>query len=48
MLVRTLPGRRYAVARELRRRIKDCFEKNNIKAGNPARMYVLDKQPDPS
>jgi small-conductance mechanosensitive channel len=48
MLVRTLPGRRFAVARELRRRIKECFEKNNVKAGNPARIYVLDNAPGKS
>ena len=41
MLVKTRPGRQYAVSRELRRRIKECFEKNNIQAGNPARVYVL-------
>src|SRR5215831_10261073 len=35
MLVKVRPGRQYAVARELRRRIKDCFEKNKIKAGVP-------------
>jgi len=35
MLVKTRPGRQYAVTRELRRRIKECFQKNNIQAGNP-------------
>ncbi len=42
MLVKTRPGKQYAVTRELRRRIKDCFEKNNIQPGGPARMYVVD------
>jgi small-conductance mechanosensitive channel len=43
MLVKTLPGAaQYSVSRELRRRIKECFEKNGIKAGNPARVYALD------
>ena len=45
MLVRTRPGRQYAVTREMRRRIKECFQKNNIQAGNPARVYVLDGPP---
>jgi moderate conductance mechanosensitive channel len=45
MLVRTRPGMQYAVTRELRRRIKECFQKNNIQAGNPARVYVLDNAP---
>lgn len=45
ILVKTRPGRQYAVSRELRRRIKDCFEKNNIKAGAQSRVYVLDKAP---
>ena len=42
MLVKTRPGAQYAVSRELRRRIKECFEKNHIQAG-PSRMYVLDQ-----
>ena len=40
MLVKVRPGRQYNVARELRRRIKACFEKNNIKAGAPVQVYV--------
>jgi small conductance mechanosensitive channel len=47
LLVKTLPGRQYAVSRELRRRIKDCLQKNNIQAGNPARVYVLEGAPGP-
>jgi moderate conductance mechanosensitive channel len=42
MLVKTRPGTQYAVTRELRRRIKECFEKNHIQPGGPARMYVVD------
>lgn len=42
MLVRTRPGQQYAVSRELRRRIKECFEKNSIQPGSPARVYVMD------
>lgn len=45
MLVKTLPNRQYGVSRELRRRIKQCFQKNNIQAGNPARVYVLEGAP---
>ena len=42
MLVKTKPGQQDAVRRELRRRIKLCFEKNKIEPGNPNRVYVLD------
>ena len=45
MLVKTRPGRQYPVTRELRRRIKECFQKNNVKPGNPARAYVLESPP---
>jgi len=40
MLVKTKPGAQYAVRRELRRRIKSCFEKNNIEPGDPSRVFV--------
>jgi small conductance mechanosensitive channel len=40
MLIKVRPGKQYNVARELRRRIKVCFEKNNIKAGVPAQVYI--------
>src|SRR5271166_2457426 len=42
MLVKTKPGAQFAVSRELRRRIKACFEKNGIEPGNPNRVYVAD------
>lgn len=42
VLVRTRPGAQYDVRRELHRRIKARFEKNNIQPGNPNRVYVLD------
>ncbi len=45
MLAKTRPGQQYAVTRELRRRIKECFEKKNIQPGSPARVYVLDSAP---
>ena len=39
MAVKVRPGKQYGVARELRRQIKACFEKNNIKAGTPTQVY---------
>jgi len=42
MLVKTRPGQQYAVSRELRRRIKDCFERNHIQPGGQSRFFVLD------
>ena len=42
MLVKTRPNKQYAVSRELRRRIKGCFEKNNVQAAGPGRIYVVD------
>jgi moderate conductance mechanosensitive channel len=42
MLVKTRPNKQFAVSRELRRRIKECFEKNNIQAAGPGRIYVMD------
>lgn len=44
LLAKTRPGQQYAVKRELRRRIKACFEKNNIQPGGPGRVYVVDQQ----
>jgi len=45
MLIKTRPGQQYPVSRELRRRIKECFQKNNVQPGNPARVYVLEQPP---
>ncbi len=45
MLVKTLPGKQYSVSRELRRRIKECFQKNNVRPGGISHVYVLDKPP---
>lgn len=42
MLVKMKPGQQDAVRRELRRRIKASFEKNQIQPGNPNRVYVMD------
>ena len=33
MLVKTRPNKQFGVSRELRRRIKECFEKNGVQAG---------------
>ena len=41
LLAKTRPGKQFAVTRELRRRIKECFQKNNIPPGEPGRMYVV-------
>ncbi|HEV2991816.1 MAG TPA: mechanosensitive ion channel family protein [Candidatus Angelobacter sp.] len=40
MMVKVRPGKQYAVARELRRKIKAAFEENHIKAGNPTQVYI--------
>ncbi len=42
MLIKTRPNKQYAVSRELRRQIKECFEKNNVQAAGPGRIYVMD------
>jgi small-conductance mechanosensitive channel len=43
MLVKTRPNKQYGVSRELRRRIKETFQKNNIQAAGPGRVYVMDQ-----
>ena len=43
MLVKTRPNQQYAISRELRRRIKDCFHKNNVQTAAPGRVYVVDQ-----
>jgi small-conductance mechanosensitive channel len=43
LLVKTRPNKQYGVSRELRRRIKESFEKNNIQAAGPGRIYVMDQ-----
>lgn len=45
MLVKTRPGTQYAVTRELRRRIKESFEKNNIQPGGPSGMFTVQTSP---
>lgn len=44
MLAKTRPGKQYAVSRELRRRIKLCFERNNIQPAGPGRVYVVNQE----
>ena len=43
MLVKTRPNKQFGVSRELRRRIKECFEKNSVQAAGPGRIYVMDQ-----
>lgn len=43
MLVKTRPLKQFAVSRELRKRIKESFEKNGVKTALPGRVYVLDQ-----
>jgi moderate conductance mechanosensitive channel len=43
MLIKTRPNKQYGVSRELRRRIKEGFEKNNVQAAGPGRIYVMDQ-----
>lgn len=38
--VKVRPGKQYGVSRDLRRRIKACFEQNKIKAGSPVQVVI--------
>jgi moderate conductance mechanosensitive channel len=40
MTVKVRPGKQYGVSRDLRRRIKQCFDKNRIKAGAPVQVVI--------
>ena len=42
MIVKTRPGKQALITRELRRRIKDCFQRNNIKPAGQGKLYVID------
>jgi small conductance mechanosensitive channel len=42
MLVKVKPGQQWTISRELRRRIKECFTKNNVQTPGPARIYVAE------
>ncbi|HEV2113221.1 MAG TPA: mechanosensitive ion channel family protein [Terriglobales bacterium] len=49
MIVKTLPGPpHYRVSRELRRRIKESFEKQGIKPAGPSQVYVVDRSNGPA
>ena len=39
---RTRPGRQYDISRELRRRIMEAFQQNNIETGPPGRVFVVE------
>jgi len=43
VLIKTRPNRQYAVTREMRRRTKECFEKNNVQPAGPGRIYVMEQ-----
>ena len=43
MLIKTRPSKQYGVSRELWRRIKECFHKNNIQTAGPGKVYVIDQ-----
>ena len=43
MLMKTRPNQQFAISRELRRRIKESFEKNKVQTAAPGRVYVMDQ-----
>ena len=42
VVARTRPGRQFDVSRELRRRIKEGFEANQVQTGPPGRIFVVE------
>lgn len=44
LVVKTRANKQWGVGRELRQRIKECFQKNNVQAAAPGRVYVADQQ----
>jgi small-conductance mechanosensitive channel len=42
VLVKTRPNQQYGVSRELRRRIKEVFQQNNVQTPGPGRVYMAD------
>jgi small conductance mechanosensitive channel len=42
VLIKTRPNKQYAVTREMRRRIKESFEKNQVQPPGPGRIYVME------
>jgi small-conductance mechanosensitive channel len=45
MLIKTRPGGQHAVTRELRRRIKACFERNQVQPAVPTSVYLMNQPP---
>ncbi len=43
MLVKTRPRSQFTVGRELRRRIKESFDKNQVQTPGPGRVFVMDQ-----
>src|SRR5256714_12970639 len=43
MLVKTRPNKQYAVSREMRRRIKACFHKQNVQTPGHGRIKLVDQ-----
>jgi small conductance mechanosensitive channel len=41
LLFKTRPGRQYGISRELRRRIKECFERQGIQPASSNKFYVV-------
>lgn len=44
VVARTRPGRQFDVSRELRRRIKEGFEANQVQTGPPGRVFVVENR----
>jgi len=41
LLLKTRPGAQHAISREIRRRIKTCFEEQGIKPASTNKFYVV-------
>jgi small conductance mechanosensitive channel len=46
LVVKTQPNKQYGLGRELRRRIKDSFQKNKVQTAGPGRVYVVEQGRD--
>ena len=46
LLVKTVPGAQHRVSRELRRRVKESFERNQIKVPDATRIYIAGAESD--
>ena len=47
LAARTRPGRQYDISRELRRRIMESFQLNNVQTGPPGRIFVVETFAEP-